>query len=333
MSLHNHRKRLAKIRSLHSSLLRAERQRIPREIKIEVTGACNMDCPFCYNANTFGRSKTNLAFGQVERVIDEMTELGIPVVRFTGGEPTLHPELGKMVAYAREQKLYVKVNTNATAGIPSGADEVLVSFHALDDMRTKQEVVDALRNQGAIVVFNTVLTKDTIPHMGEFLDVAHDLGCPHFFAFPVPTKHDPRPVDHDDIKQAIDWLWKHREKGAHLAQAIPFCSYEPERIAALNDGVHCGMHENLVIDPSGNIRMCYSLPDPLGKVGEMKIIDAWNQATVAGVRSFTLLPSVCRQCRYVRRCLGGCRFAAHLASGDMLAMDPLARPELYQGRL
>jgi radical SAM protein with 4Fe4S-binding SPASM domain len=337
-----------KIRNLHSRVIRAREQGVPPEIKIEITSSCNMGCPFCYNKNTFAKEKrgTNgLSLEKLYRVIDKIADESIPIVRFTGGEPSIHKDFLEVVRYAKEKKLYVKLNTNATLmtkenidAVKNHVDEVLVSFHDYyksepkEIIKKKVEGIKALRSAGVLVFLNTVLTKNNISRMQWFLDKAEEFDCKHFFAFPVPTDKMPEPVSHDDIKKVIEWMLEAKKKGidVHLAQAIAFCSYEPDKIAMLNEGVHCGMHDNLVVDPSGKIKMCYSLPEPIGDVETMSFLDAWNSETVKGVRELRLLPKPCRECKYMRECLGGCRFAAYLATGNLCDMDPLAQPEKYK---
>lgn len=79
---------------------------------IEVNSGCNMDCPLCFANAAPGFS---LSLAEVERTLDHFVaaEGHADVVQFSGGEPTLHPDLIAMVRAARDRGVgLVMVNTN-----------------------------------------------------------------------------------------------------------------------------------------------------------------------------------------------------------------------------
>ncbi len=79
---------------------------------IEVNTACNLDCPVCFANAGAGY---NLTLADVERMLDRFVELeGNPeVVQFSGGEPTIHPQILDFVRAAIDRKIpYVMINTN-----------------------------------------------------------------------------------------------------------------------------------------------------------------------------------------------------------------------------
>ena len=79
---------------------------------IEVNTACNLACPTCF-ANA-GRGY-NLTMEEVEGMLDRFVELeGRPeVVQFSGGEPTIHPQIIDMLRMAQDKGVrHVMLNTN-----------------------------------------------------------------------------------------------------------------------------------------------------------------------------------------------------------------------------
>jgi hypothetical protein len=79
---------------------------------IEVNSHCNLDCPICFADAQPGFS---LSMTQVERMLDRFVELeGEPeVVQFSGGEPTIHPEILPMLRMAFDKGIkVVMLNTN-----------------------------------------------------------------------------------------------------------------------------------------------------------------------------------------------------------------------------
>ena len=79
---------------------------------IEVNSACNMDCPFCFADAGPGFS---LTLEEVEAILDDFvrTEGYGEVVQFSGGEPTIHPQIIPMLRAAKDRPIrHVMINTN-----------------------------------------------------------------------------------------------------------------------------------------------------------------------------------------------------------------------------
>ncbi len=79
---------------------------------IEVNSGCNMDCPLCFANAGPGFS---LALEEVHTILDRFVAAeGHPdVVQFSGGEPTIHPEIIPMIEAAQARGIpLVMINTN-----------------------------------------------------------------------------------------------------------------------------------------------------------------------------------------------------------------------------
>ena len=79
---------------------------------IEVNTGCNLSCPICFANAGPGYS---LTMEQVEGMLDRFMEIeGDPeVVQFSGGEPTIHPQILDFVQAAMDRGIrHVMINTN-----------------------------------------------------------------------------------------------------------------------------------------------------------------------------------------------------------------------------
>ncbi|HEY4387731.1 MAG TPA: radical SAM protein [Ktedonobacteraceae bacterium] len=79
---------------------------------IEVNSACNMNCPLCFANAGAG---FNLTLEEVEGILDHLVETeGNPeVVQFSGGEPSIHPQIIEMMWAAKKRNIrHVMLNTN-----------------------------------------------------------------------------------------------------------------------------------------------------------------------------------------------------------------------------
>lgn len=83
----------------------------PPLVWVELTRRCNLSCPHCYIDGGEAR-KDELPSEWFFSLLDDLAEMGVWAVAFTGGEPTLHPEFSRLVNYARELGMLVGVATN-----------------------------------------------------------------------------------------------------------------------------------------------------------------------------------------------------------------------------
>jgi hypothetical protein len=79
---------------------------------IEVNSTCDMNCPLCFASAAPG---FNLTLEEVEQILDDFvrTEGSPEVVQFSGGEPTIHPQILQFVRAAKARGIpFVMINTN-----------------------------------------------------------------------------------------------------------------------------------------------------------------------------------------------------------------------------
>lgn len=87
----------------------------PRELQLEVTGACNLRCRMCLvrYRPPLSRTAGNMKFETFRTIVDELTDLEKLTLQGLG-EPLLNPDLVPMVGYAAARGVRVGFNTNAT---------------------------------------------------------------------------------------------------------------------------------------------------------------------------------------------------------------------------
>jgi MoaA/NifB/PqqE/SkfB family radical SAM enzyme len=70
---------------------------------------CNLACTYC---NEFDKHSPPVPTDEMLRRIDKLCELGTGIITFSGGEPTLHPDLDLLIQRARQGGAIVTVITN-----------------------------------------------------------------------------------------------------------------------------------------------------------------------------------------------------------------------------
>jgi len=128
---------------------------------IEVNQACNLDCPLCFaNAGThLQHTGFELTYEQVDFMLDTFikSEGNPEVVQFSGGEPSLHPQILDFIALAKQKGIdYVMLNTNGIriarddkflAGLAELKPHIYLQFDGFEPrtnelLRGKPELID-----------------------------------------------------------------------------------------------------------------------------------------------------------------------------------------------
>jgi uncharacterized radical SAM superfamily Fe-S cluster-containing enzyme len=153
---------------------------------VEITSSCNLECPMCYASS--GPGGRHLSFEECVAAIDRIVRLEgrAEVVQLSGGEPTIHPEFMRILAYAASSPIdIVMINTNGVrlahdpAFVAALAPyrkriEVYLQFDCLDDrgtallrgeplVETKKRAVEALGAHG----IRTILVSTLHPGVNE----------------------------------------------------------------------------------------------------------------------------------------------------------------------
>jgi len=98
---------------------------LPRELQLEVTGACNLACTMClvsYRPKV-GKREGSMSYDMFRRLVDELP--GLERLTLQGlGEPLLAPRIIDMIAYASARGIAVGFNTNAQLLTPERSDRL-----------------------------------------------------------------------------------------------------------------------------------------------------------------------------------------------------------------
>lgn len=109
---------------------------------VDVGRKCNINCKFCYHKHLGDLTKQTFLSAEVlKHDIDAAAARGNDTIDFSGGEPTIHPDICELIRYCKDtHNMKVCIITNAILGenstakiLDAGVDEFLVSMHGLPE--------------------------------------------------------------------------------------------------------------------------------------------------------------------------------------------------------
>lgn len=80
-----------------------------KKIYLEITNACNLNCPFCIKNQ---RKITNITMDNYKYIIDKIKNHTKEIYLHVLGEPLLHKNINEFIDYANNQGLLVNITTN-----------------------------------------------------------------------------------------------------------------------------------------------------------------------------------------------------------------------------
>lgn len=248
------------------------------------TWHCNQRCLHCYAAGQPLSEVKELSTDEWKTVLQKLQQANIPQVTFTGGEPTLRPDLPELVEAA--SWFVTRLNTNGRLLTPELArqlyeaslDSVQVTLYAADaDAHNTlvgapgfEDTVQGIRNAveaGLIVSVNTPLCSLN-PHYADTLRFAHSLGVRYATCSGLIPSGDALGSDSRATRLSHEELLAILQEATHVADELgmelDFTSpgwLEEDELRSM--GLHlipsCGAClSNMAIAPDGDVVPCQS---------------------------------------------------------------------------
>ena len=158
-----------------------------------ITDKCNFRCPYCRGLRPDCAGE--MVIDDVLDIIEMWAADGLVNIRFSGGEPTLHPHLPQIVSYAKKYSIQrVAISTNGSADmslywelIGRGVDDISISLDACcgafaSEMAGQRidfdKLADTIRELSSrtYVTVGVVITDRNIGKLLEIVEFAHGLG-------------------------------------------------------------------------------------------------------------------------------------------------------------
>lgn len=261
---------------LYSKLFR---KRIPIFVCWYLTNKCNMHCKYCDISKVKSRElRTNKIF----KIIDELSLAGCKCINFSGGEPLLRKDIGKIIDYAKSKGIYVGLDSNGLLVKDKieeikNVDLLQFSFDGLKEVQDFQrskgsydKVVEAIkiaRMKGIKTAVSVTITKYNAPFLDrivEFIEKERILA--HFQPVaPIPlgpVSFKKVEILKDEYIRVIDFLINAKKSCKFIVNTTAGLRYLREGDKRV---LGCGAFRiNCVIAPNGNLYPCNGLYNRTG---------------------------------------------------------------------
>lgn len=335
-------------------------------ITVEVTHRCNLQCRHCHiGAN--GRAE-DMDTAEALRLFDQAAALGVRRVYFTGGEPTVHPDLLRMMAAVTQRGMELGLISNGFSldrGLARELKEVGVKVVAVSLLRSDAKAFDDFtRTPGAFaaaaralaslkevgvprVVMLTIGSQVGLPdgEIDRLIDLATSLGVElgDERMMPIGRAAEAQHPLISDKARYYQYCSHLQQKRQEMQGRTPISSADPLWFLIDPNGPFsfrgqdsvpdrtapfCVAGWHMAITPNLDVKPCAFLHIRAGSLRTESLDHIWHEAPV--MRAIRCKDNLKGKCRRCefRHQCGGCRSTAYSITGDLFAEDPLCWREV-----
>jgi radical SAM protein with 4Fe4S-binding SPASM domain len=317
----------------------------PLSYAVELTYACNNSCTGC--ANVWG-TRRQQQLTNWRNLFDRIAPAEHPekyaeLIRLTGGEPTLHPELTQIVNHVDSLGIAHVLFTNGRWYDPQAIIDLyqeqknclgmLVSLHSstshshntlVNDNNAFAETCANIRraaDAGIEVFTNTILSKESCEQVEDIIRLSEELGAEYAVFNRFLGKENPHHPSEEQFRDTVLQIEDLHKQGVscRIGNCVPKC-FAPNSTEGSNAGI-----EHCAISPQGLVRPDNLTSTVFGNIFEQSITEIWQSEQARQYRQ--QIAPACLNCVELSRCRGGDRSVA-VEQGEK--KDPLMTGPLYE---
>lgn len=336
---------------------------IPLAVLAELTHRCPLQCPYCSNPVALEAASRELSTKDWLRIIDELAEIGVLQIHFSGGEPTVRKDLVELIAHASARGLYSNLITSAVmlsrdrleAMADAGLNHVQISIQGAEKGMAdrvggfrnghlkKLEVAAWVKGLDLPLTVNAVMHRQNLSQLPDIIDLAVELQAERlevanvqYYGWALKNRSALMP-SRSQMETATDVVTSAREK-LHGILEIDYVlpDYYAQRPKQCMGGWG---RQFFTISPSGKVLPCHAAEsitslefDHLTPEKPLRWI--WEHSPALNAyRGTAWMPEPCKSCAYKEVDFGGCRCQAFALTGDAANADPACAKSAHHARI
>ena len=259
---------------------------------LELTYRCNERCRHCYVYDEGGKELTT---EQVKKVLDDLHDMGVLAILFTGGEVFARNDIFEILEYAYEKRFAVDIFTNGTL---LDGDKILrlkalwlkgIHFSIYSHISEKHDAITQVEGSfektlaavkacsliGIPTKIKSPIFAETIDDIDGIVSLARKAGAS------ISINNDITPKKNGDttpLSMRILNSPKQRDISASIEDQLRNLYKESSR-EKKSPGRICSAGAKMVsINPYGKVFPCGCFPLCIGDITKQSIVDIWNKS-------------------------------------------------------
>lgn len=297
----------------------------PLSVYMKITGRCMLECEFC---SQYGSVYKDMDINDGKKFLDELKNLGVVYIYYTGGEPLIYENLDVLLKYGYELGFKQLLVTNGVLfskkekrDLAKYVLSVGVSLHGNSDIHNKLS--------GNINCYNKIL-KNIKLLAEENKDLQININCT---AVKENTSYDNfkflaelcyennwkltmarlnyigngmayESINLNDMLEIINRL-NLEGYDIKISNCIAPCVID-KKFMYLAHG--CGAGQSIAaIESNGDVKICASSNNVIGNLKKETFKRIWNSKIIKKYKKLEWLPYRCKECKNFLICKGGCK--------------------------
>ena len=214
---------------LPSHLLQFSKDKRP-VVVWNITRRCNLKCVHCYAQSEDLSYENELSAGEGKKLIDDLSQFGVPVILFSGGEPLARKDLPDLAAYAVKKGMRAVISTNGTLISKKtamtlkniGLSYVGISLDGMEDIndrfrgvngafKSAIEGIENCKSAGIKVGLRFTINKFNAKEIPDIFNLIEEMEIPRVCFYHLVyagrgsklVEHD---LSHDESRKAVDLI-------------------------------------------------------------------------------------------------------------------------------
>jgi radical SAM protein with 4Fe4S-binding SPASM domain len=327
---------------------------------IRVTKACNLRCPHCY-VNAGQKLENELSLKEIKFVIDQLAELKVFSIFFTGGEPFLRKDIIKILEHTNKKGIGIAISTNGSflnreilEKIKNlrfdlfqisidGPKEIYESIRGkaswqrtIANIKLARSILKRKVGLGVVIMKNNWNLLDKVIAKGINYGADRITLMCLILSGRANERLNPSPGEFLKSVNKIFDQYKVLQSKAKFSKdtTVPSALIPREwREKKLHRTfAPCSFPYYIAINSNGDVAPCdglFNYPEMIiGNVRKNSLSEIWRKSKLLkDLRKInpSALKGVCRKCIYRDYCAGGCRASAYINYRDFKMPDPVCQ--------